>query len=557
VGQITRICNHGLIVAALLMPTPALAKQQVASRSVLRDYALARVAQQAGDDGRALAGFASALAREPRNQTLALRVVREAVRQGDMPLALKAVAQIDRSTPLPPDIELLIVAERVKLGDWRGATDALTRLEADPRFANMGPIMRAWIALSTKGGDPFKTLDGLDRRSYEALFSPEHRAYLLMATGAEADGLTLVRALALSKGGLPALRLSAASMLLKAGKRDAALTLLSAQQPELAAAHLYIENGGKSLSPQIRTAAQGIAQFMARYSAAFLDERAPNFALIFGRYARYLDPVNPFVALTAARAMAGSGLNTSAEAGFAVLAGDPVVGASANDARIDLLETLGRPAEAISLAASRAARPGAGVVDNVRLGDVLGRAGKYAEASLAYDAALKASEVGDGTAEQWALWYLKGTSLDRAGNWPAGKVALQKAVTLAPNQAAPLNHLGYGMLERRENVADALVLIRRAYALQPDDIGITDSLGWALYLNGDFDGATDALERVVVAQPTEPALGEHLGDVYWSAGRRVDARYAWRAAAIFADGDAATRLKSKIEDGLNQKNAAR
>ncbi len=555
--QITRICSHGLIIAALLLPVPLAAKQQSGSGSALRDYALGRVEQQSGDPAAALARYAAALARVPRNQAIALRVTREAVRQGDMKLALKAAAQLDKTKDIAPDVQLLFIAERVKLGDWRGAAAAVTQLETDVRFANMGPIMRAWIAHMTKGGDPFAELDKLDRRSYESLFSPEHRAYLLMATGGEADGLTLVRALVLARGGLPALRLSGASMLLKAGRRDEALALLSVQQAEIARARSYVEQGGKTLSPQIRDAGQGMAQFLARYSDAFLEDRAPNFALIFARYARYLDPVNPFVGLTEARALAGSSLNQAADAALAALAGDPVVGVLASESRIDLLEKMGRNDDAVALARSLAAAPNSGVVASVRLGDVLNRAGKYVEANQAYDAALKASEAGDKAAEQWALWYLKGTALDRAGDWSASKAALQKAVALAPNQAGPLNHLGYGMLERRENVAGALVLIRRAYALRPDDVGITDSLGWALYLNGDFDGAIDALERVVLAQPTEPTLGEHLGDVYWAAGRRVDARYAWRAAAVFADGIAAERLKLKLDGGLTKNNAAR
>jgi predicted negative regulator of RcsB-dependent stress response len=52
--------------------------------------------------------------------------------------------------------------------------------------------------------------------------------------------------------------------------------------------------------------------------------------------------------------------------------------------------------------------------------------------------------------------------------------------------------------------------------------------------------------------PTVAELGEHLGDAYWKAGRKVDARYAWDAALIQARDDAAvsSRIKGKIADGL-------
>ena len=45
-------------------------------------------------------------------------------------------------------------------------------------------------------------------------------------------------------------------------------------------------------------------------------------------------------------------------------------------------------------------------------------------------------------------------------------------------------------------------------------------------------------------------IQEHLGDAYWHAGRRYEARYAWRAAAIHAGPGDAERLSSKLAAGL-------
>ena len=57
------------------------------------------------------------------------------------------------------------------------------------------------------------------------------------------------------------------------------------------------------------------------------------------------------------------------------------------------------------------------------------------------------------------------------------------------------------------------------------------------------------LERAAESEPADPAINEHLGDAYYKAGRRVDARYAWAAALIYADADSAGRLKAKIDSG--------
>ena len=103
---------------------------------------------------------------------------------------------------------------------------------------------------------------------------------------------------------------------------------------------------------------------------------------------------------------------------------------------------------------------------------------------------------------------------------------------------------------RRENLAEAEKLIQEASRLQPDDAAITDSLGWTHYIRGNLPRAIELLELAVAGQPADPAINEHLGDAYYSAGRRYEARYAWEAALLEAEEDAATRLRAKIEQGL-------
>ena len=46
-------------------------------------------------------------------------------------------------------------------------------------------------------------------------------------------------------------------------------------------------------------------------------------------------------------------------------------------------------------------------------------------------------------------------------------------------------------------------------------------------------------------------MHDHLGDAYWSSGRRIEARYAWRAALVHADKDESEKLQRKLQDGLD------
>ncbi|MBU6251747.1 MAG: hypothetical protein KGN98_00985, partial [Alphaproteobacteria bacterium] len=120
-----------------------------------------------------------------------------------------------------------------------------------------------------------------------------------------------------------------------------------------------------------------------------------------------------------------------------------------------------------------------------------------------------------------------------------------------------LNFLGYSLLERRQKIDEAKAFIARAAALQPDNNAITDSLGWAHFLSGDYERAVEILEKAALDEPTEPTINEHLGDAYWRAGRRIEARYAWRAAALTASEAAQARLKEKTDLGLTDATVAK
>ena len=134
---------------------------------------------------------------------------------------------------------------------------------------------------------------------------------------------------------------------------------------------------------------------------------------------------------------------------------------------------------------------------------------------------------------------------------------MRSAIHIAPNEPGLLNFLGYSLLERREKIAEAKELIARAARLKPDDTAITDSLGWAHFLSGDYDRAVEILEKAALAEPIEPTINEHLGDAYWRAGRKIEARYTWRAAALTAADDAQARLQEKADFGLTDANMAK
>jgi Flp pilus assembly protein TadD len=148
------------------------------------------------------------------------------------------------------------------------------------------------------------------------------------------------------------------------------------------------------------------------------------------------------------------------------------------------------------------------------------------------------------------MYLQTGGALDQAGNWPEARAALQKAVEMAPNEPLALNYLGYAEIEHGEDLAAAQKMLEKASALKPGDPAITDSLGWAYFKRGSPAKALPLFERAVQGQPADVTINEHLGDAYWKTGRFYEARYAWRAAAVNAEGKDKNRLLAKIENGL-------
>jgi Flp pilus assembly protein TadD len=142
------------------------------------------------------------------------------------------------------------------------------------------------------------------------------------------------------------------------------------------------------------------------------------------------------------------------------------------------------------------------------------------------------------------------SALDENGQWDEAQRELRNAIVLDPSNAGALNYLGYSMLERGEDVVNAEAFVRRAYEAEPTSSAYADSLGWALFQNGKYIDAVTMLEKAASIEDADATILEHLGDAYWQAGRRRDARHAWNSAATSADAAVAPRISSKLEAGL-------
>lgn len=548
-----RICS-GVAALALIASTSAPAR--TSEQSPLKNYAAGRMADLDGASAVAAVAYADALLVLPSDGALALRAYRQAIEAGDRAIALNAARTLDLQNALPADATLLLFTERLARRDWSGARGILDRLDPKVGLGFLVPVLRAWAEYGAGSGDPLATLAVPEKDSLILSYAREHTALMLIARGAFEEGQATVAALATPDARGIALRLAAAAQLASKGKKPAALDLLKGDDSAVRGARMLLE-AGKPLGGAVDQPSEGVATLLARVASDLMRDRATPAALTLARLASFSAPNDDMVRLVLAQALLANGKVDGALAALDQIKPTTIFSGALNELRIETLQQAGRDEAALTLAKTAASRPDASVNEQLLLGQSYARVKRYSEAADAYEIVIKriegnnsATKPGQGAAS-WSLWLLYGGALDAAKDWARAKPALQRAVALGREQASALNHLGYAMLERGENLEEATKLVAKASALRPNDPAITDSLGWAFFKRGQTAEAITILETAVASDPTISETSEHLGDAYWVAGRRVDARYTWRAALVqTGDADVIVRLNTKIADGL-------
>ena len=118
---------------------------------------------------------------------------------------------------------------------------------------------------------------------------------------------------------------------------------------------------------------------------------------------------------------------------------------------------------------------------------------------------------------------------ERFNDMPMVERDLRHILSLDPQDTRALNHLGYALTVRSDRYQEALELIERAHALEPEDPAITDSLGWVQYKLGQYDAALANLRKAYADFP-DHEVAAHLGEVLWVTGEQNAALEIWAAA---------------------------
>jgi tetratricopeptide (TPR) repeat protein len=307
---------------------------------------------------------------------------------------------------------------------------------------------------------------------------------------------------------------------------------------------------GRPTGQVIDSTEKAFSELMVGLSLALGRLQDKGLPIAFAQVARYANPRNTAGAILLALLLDEDERPTDAlDILNAVDPNDPFAG-QAEDAEIRILVDSGRHQEALRRAEQIiAARPGPDAY--ARLGVVHIEMKNFPAAADAYGRAIQWTATAAGSDEPWMLRLYRASALEESGKWEEAKAELALALKEKPDNPLLLNFLGYGKLERGEDMDAAEAMVRKASALRPDDASITDSLGWAEFKRGRVGEAIATLQRASQAEPAQAEIQEHLGDALYAAGRRYEARFAWRAALVNAEAEDKARIQSKIDLGLS------
>ncbi len=149
--------------------------------------------------------------------------------------------------------------------------------------------------------------------------------------------------------------------------------------------------------------------------------------------------------------------------------------------------------------------------------------------------------------DDWIYYYNLAISQERAGVWENAEKNFLQALKISPKQPEVLNYLAYSWLEKKINLDKAKEMLVEAVNLSKGRGYILDSLGWAYFLLKDFDKAEEILQTAYEKEPSEAVIYDHYGDVLWTNGKQIQARYVWQNAIKLKN------IEQDLKESINKK----
>lgn len=527
-------------------------------RSFYGPFMAATQAQQDSNHGMSAHFYMQALDADPTSKFVADRAFFQLLVSGRMEDAAELALRISEEETSEDDdlVKVMYALEAYKRQDW-----AVVRARMGGHLSSgfgfiIAPLLEAW-SYGGEGNLP-KAREVLAKLSQNKRLKPiaqEHLAYILDYLGKDEEAAEVYQTLTTSDAPTslqPAI--AYAYLLYQKGEERKARDFLGKQAVRfnnhtfLLREGSLITSGGKP-TQAVATPRGAAGMVFFRLATEFSQGNSPQAALIYYRIATYLTPEVTDIYFMLGTLLERLGNIDGAAAALNAVPPTSPLRKLATVRRIDVLRAGGRNELAEELLRKGVQENPADYDMLVGLADLLQQMEQFSESIEYYDRAI--NTLRNPTERDWIIYFSRGVSYERMGEWAKAERDLQSALSLNPKEPSVLNYLGYSWIDRGQKIDQAKEMIEAAVKARPEDGFIVDSLGWVYYLTGDYAAAVKTLEKAVRLEPGDATINDHLGDAYWQVGRKIEARFQWQHALDGGiSGEEREAILNKLEVGL-------
>lgn len=515
-------------------------------------YLAARHAQTDQDWHAANYYFDIVARKDPGNEDMRRRTMVVSMGAGDLAMAAEYASEVITDVPSDALASLFLSANYLKTEEYKKSLEYLSNMEEGGMQNFAAGILKSWTKAALGQFD----INGLKHQPLDSY----HAALIGRFLGKEDESLNFIEKTYQKIEQMPSLKLGDAYLVLGKENKAAEIynSLLKQQRSSALRKRLkFIENKEDKYRPHFIkdfSAIEGAAHAYIDMAKILYAQDSPDSARIFAHIGLNLSPILEDGHIILAKIYSETGQFKQAIHHYREIDPKSRYAVEVQLKISEIQESLGRNSAAIlGLQALYSELPERDLI--IQIADIQRRAENYAAAIDYYDQAISSFNDDAVTNEYWYLYYIRGMSHERLGDWEKAEADFKKALEYRPNDPFVLNYLAYGWAERNQHLAKALEYLEKAVARRPTDGHIRDSLGWAYYKLGQFEEAIEPLEKAITYLPYDPTINEHLGDAYWQVGRKREALFQWQRALNHIENkkediSMTKRLEDKLVSGL-------
>lgn len=525
-------------------------------------YLAARYARDKGDVDAASYYYSHSLGHSPYDENLMKQAVRTHVLAGRVEDAARVAENLDTLYEGTQLSHLVLLVNNLRTGSPEKAAQHLQKTDPYGLFSVIHPILQAWISLAQTGKpSEIAVSEHLKKLQVFDGLLVQQNALIFDAGGDAARARGYYEQIAQNLQGVSYRSFQAmVDFYRRQGDQDTARKLVERYIAEntsnsmidgLTVDTALMDAASAPGKPFVATPADGVAEALFSLAGMLYGENVTAETQLYLQLSLYLKPDMPDALLMLGSILEDRGSAEKAITFFGRI--PPSSGPAYRRAQVRkafLLAGMEKTKEALALLDDMKRKYPKSPDIWVSEGDVYRKLSRFDDAIDSYSMAL-AMEGGTLQEHHWPVLFARGISYERNGDWEKAEADFQQALALYPDQPDVLNYLGYSWLTKGTNLAKAREMLEQAVAERPEDGHIIDSMGWALYLLGDYHGALEYLEQAVNLMPNDPVVNDHYGDALWRVGRRNEARFQWDRALYFGPEEKEReQIEAKLKSGL-------